>query len=673
MTTVEIPSKEEDADQPIQFCINTILKEAKNEGRLVRQLVFTMLSAYTNNPINLAIKSPSGEGKSYILHKVGENFPPQDVMFVAGMTDKALFHRAGKLVVKNEVGEYESIDEKILRMDSDIEDKQSEISTTKDPNLKQARQNQIKELQIQKNDLGKSARKLIDLSYTTIIFQDTPSLGLLSALMPLLSHDNFEVEYEYVDTHNGIRTKTNVLRGWPAVILSQAIDDSHYKRYPEIQRRFIITNPKMDAEKYSDAIDLIGDRYGLPDFAYQEEIVNDADKEKTKRIIRELKDKISACVRLDPGKNNVIVPFNDAITGALPHEKAADMTIANRLFSAISLSAIINVDRRPRYVLRKEGDPIMQTIPFATFEDLRESVSFIEYADGLRSYVREWYYDVFLNAYNAKTEPDSKIDSRGQTLTEKIVALTTEQLAGATYQKQRKKFSTKQILETFVYPLLNQGYIDVAGSDIDKRSKIYYPVISSSKNRNLFDSDQSNNFSQENRISIMNLSLYPNKEYLISKISHVLKYSSEKQYYRVEKIVSHENKEISIGVLVETYYNNPEDYFQSPASTATNHSDQKEISDEYLRKSEIASELQIKSDNDTGYIDSNPETCEKLFDDRQSNNFLFPCYYCDYRTKIEDDYQHHVVLKHPGKLAYPGKAYLERLGIEAKGKEMYGP
>jgi hypothetical protein len=322
--------------------------------------------------------------------------------------------------------------------------------------------------------------------------------------------------------------------------------------------------------------------------------------------------------------------------------------------------------------LRKEGDPIMQTIPFATFEDLRESVSFIEYADGLRSYVREWYYDVFLDAYNAKTEPDSKIDSRGQTLTEKMVALTTEQLADATYQKQNKKFSTKQILETFVYPLLNQGYIDVVGSDMDKRSKIYYPVIASSKNRKLFDSDQSNNFSQENRISIMNLSLYPTKEYLISKIRHVLKYSSEKQYYRVEKIVSHDNREISIEELVDTYYNNPENHFQSPTFTATNHSDQKEISDEYLQNGEIASELQIKLEHDTGYIDSNPETCEKLFDDPKSNNFLFPCYYCDYHSNVKDDYERHVVLKHPGKLAYPGKAYLERLGIEPKGK-MYGP
>jgi hypothetical protein len=41
---------------------------------------------------------------------------------------------------------------------------------------------------------------------------------------------------------------------------------------------------------------------------------------------------------------------------------------------------------------------------------------------------------------------------------------------------------------------------------------------------------------------------------------------------------------------------------------------------------------------------------------------------------MEGDYESHVVMKHPGKLAYPGKAYLERLGIEAKGKswEIYG-
>ena len=144
----------------------------------------------------------------------------------------------------------------------------------------------------------------------------------------------------------------------------------------------------------------------------------------------------------------------------------------------------------------------------------------------------------------------------------------------------------------------------------------------------------------------------------------------------MKKIVSHDNREISIGELVETYYNKAENYFQAPTYTANNNPDQKEVvSDEYLQNGEIASELQIKSKYDTGYIHSSPETCEKLFDDHKSNNFLFPCYYCDYESNVEYDYESHVVMKHPGKLAYPSKAYLERLDIQPKGKswEMYGP
>ena len=105
-----------------------------------------MLSAYTNNPINLAINSPSGEGKSYVLHKVGEKFPREDVMFLAGMTDKALFHRSGKLVIKNENGEYVSTDDKIATIDSEIEDKETEIASSKDANFKKARHKQIEEV-----------------------------------------------------------------------------------------------------------------------------------------------------------------------------------------------------------------------------------------------------------------------------------------------------------------------------------------------------------------------------------------------------------------------------------------------------------------------------------------------------------------------------------------------
>jgi hypothetical protein len=47
MTTIfkVSPSTGEAAD-PLQFCINTITKEAREEDRLVKQTFYTMLSAY---------------------------------------------------------------------------------------------------------------------------------------------------------------------------------------------------------------------------------------------------------------------------------------------------------------------------------------------------------------------------------------------------------------------------------------------------------------------------------------------------------------------------------------------------------------------------------------------------------------------------------------------------
>jgi hypothetical protein len=83
---------------------------------------------------------------------------------------------------------------------------------------------------------------------------------------------------------------------------------------------------------------------------------------------------------------------------------------------------------------------------------------------------------------NLKTDPDSRID-RNDKIDEKIVAVAKEQLVEMTYEKQKKKFSKKQILETNVYPLLNHCYIDSADSNIDKRSKIFYPIVSMNRFR----------------------------------------------------------------------------------------------------------------------------------------------------------------------------------------------
>jgi hypothetical protein len=79
----------------IEFPLDVIAKEVKQDDRLCRQVYYTLLSMYTNNPINLAINAPAGEGKSYPVK--AELFPQSDVLFLSAMSDKALFHRPGKL------------------------------------------------------------------------------------------------------------------------------------------------------------------------------------------------------------------------------------------------------------------------------------------------------------------------------------------------------------------------------------------------------------------------------------------------------------------------------------------------------------------------------------------------------------------------------------------------
>ena len=162
-----------DCEDYLSYVIKVITKEAVNEEDLVKLIVYTCFSAKSNKPMNLAINAPPGEGKTHAIIKTIELFPSKDVICIAGMTPKALFHRPGQVVIKDETGKYISLDEQIQKIDSQIKDFESEILSTNDNTIKQTRQHQIKELQQEIKDLPKQSRKLIDLTGLTIVFLDT--------------------------------------------------------------------------------------------------------------------------------------------------------------------------------------------------------------------------------------------------------------------------------------------------------------------------------------------------------------------------------------------------------------------------------------------------------------------------------------------------------------------
>ena len=545
----------------IEYCLDIISREAKKENKLTNQLFITMLSAYSNNPINLLINAPSGVGKNYVINVVSSLFPQSDILSLAGMTEKALFHRPGILVIKNQHGEYESIETKLDDIENEISKKEYELSSNMERNLKQGLESLIQQLKEEKKNLIKDAKKLIDLSNKIIIFLDTPSENLLSGLLPFLSHDKYEVEYEFVDNHNGIKTRSNVLRGWPAVISAQAIDYSNSARFPEFQRRFITTNPTMTQEKYNEAINLIFDKCSVPDLIYQHEIVSEEEKDKAKEIIKGFKEQIQEiCSNVKPGKNNVIIPFSNLIRQSIPKEKALDMTRANRLSTYLSFIPVVYFYKRPRITLVKKGDTKIQTIPIATFEDLQNTLCILEYSDGVRPYILEWYYDVFYKAFEEKVEPDLKVNSKGEELKEDRIAITSQDIIKKHWEVHNETLSTKQLLESYLYPLLNQGYIDKADSSIDKRAKMYFPIIITRKYINLFENGKSNNLSQLKQKLIVKSTTYPSKEYIISQIDPIIKYYSENGFFI--KIKNHKEEEITLEELVDQYFANTDDYFE---------------------------------------------------------------------------------------------------------------
>jgi hypothetical protein len=67
----------------------------------IKQLFYGISSAFTKIPIPHNDNSKdTGAGKTYLLSHVAEYFPNKYVLPLTGMSDKAIFHRPGVMVIE---------------------------------------------------------------------------------------------------------------------------------------------------------------------------------------------------------------------------------------------------------------------------------------------------------------------------------------------------------------------------------------------------------------------------------------------------------------------------------------------------------------------------------------------------------------------------------------------
>jgi hypothetical protein len=207
---------------------------------MLRCLIERSCSSATHIPQNIGIQTQSGAGKNYMINKVISKFPQDNIIVLSNMTPKALFHDQGITVIKDpETNEYEKLEQIIDAIDAEIEEKLEEVENAKEKQQKKDLKKEIKSLERQKKSLNSRTVKLIDLDGKVLVLLDTPDYNFLANIAPILSHDRYEQEYKFVDSNSGpIKTKVNVIRGFPTVIFAQASDDSDKKRFGEVSRRF---------------------------------------------------------------------------------------------------------------------------------------------------------------------------------------------------------------------------------------------------------------------------------------------------------------------------------------------------------------------------------------------------------------------------------------------------
>jgi hypothetical protein len=684
----------------LDFCFKVVLKEAVKEDKLVKQVCYTMLSAYTNNPINLAINAPSGEGKTHVLTMVGNMFPKTDVIFIAGMSSKAIFHKNGYIAIRDdeEDGKYIRIENELEKLKETIQFKKSELIKIKrnddSPNSETSAdlENEVDKLKQRVKEIEKNVVKVIDLSHKILVFLDTPSPEIFEALMSLLSHDNYEVEYQFVDTSNksGLKTRTNVLVGWPSVIFAQAIDYTRHPRYQEIQRRFIVTNPRMDSEKYQGAVDLIIEKNCNPDFVYQRKIVKDEEKDMAKEIILNIKDDLLSFSFTTPlGKNNIHSPFVHLIKQLIPKNNTAnDMTFTSRLLQHTRLLANIHYKRRPYMEIVpafSSNSPLR--IPMATYSDLFESLSLMNNnVGGIRPYVLDWYHNVFLELYGSKTCPNSKIKN-GETITESTIAVTTNELIEKTTSVMKKRYTTKQILTEFIYPLFNLGYIDSVQSELDKRAYVYFPVIGSdnrescNKNSNLFFKYKKNNLFEYNEKNNVNIITIYERNQIIYEIEEIMKYYSEDnnlvslRFAELDAITESEDdidedEDKTVAEIVDKYYSEFSFQYRSDDKNDTLRQQLLNLpsSEEYPQLVQNSNNLQCIQEKNIKNLDKISTVSNNIFYNEEKNKIIYSCYYCKFDITLKSVYEGHIVQRHPGRHAYPDMTYIKKYGLIPQGK-----
>ena len=336
----------------------------------------------------------------------------------------------------------------------------------------------------------KRSKTVINLQGKLLVFLEPPHPETWKIIKPILSHDKYYMEHPYVDSKGpgGIHAVRVVTKGWPAVIVCSAKNESQYEYWLEVQSRFIVSSPNMVPEKYHEGNKLIGMREGMTDALQQKLIISDTQSLVAKECVRYLINRIKKlCIRkVEEKKNLVWIPFTELLAESLPADKGTDNRLSTRLYTFLKMVAIARSHLRKKLI---SGNEIMIIADIK--EDFHEALHLSQNRVGIPVFKLEMFENVFISAWKKQVEMEEQNDMDIEAGVEgaekcslkklingeKMLVLTAHQLCEELKTYNGRAMTTANMKRTYLDEFVNAGLIDEEELIDGRKTKVWYPIV----------------------------------------------------------------------------------------------------------------------------------------------------------------------------------------------------
>lgn len=413
----------------LDLVINIISKEVREENENCCQVLLTMLSAWTNNPQNLRILAPSGEGKTYLVTKIASYFPSENIIILQNATPQSFKYHISKKVVEISPDKFEDL--QVIIDDIDEAD---------------SKKKKIKELQDRTYDL-------VDFRNKILIFVDAQSFQLWESLKAVLSHDQKTLKSISVNKSRSgtIQAQKIMSIGHPAVIYCSAKDEQSLDHTDEINTRFNTISLNTNSKKYRQMLELAAFKASVPECIYEEDVVSTDEIQKARQLIIGM---ITNAEQLF-----TINPFADLIQRQFADDAGYKTRQLNILLNNISLHTLANAKYRPKFIYKNTISII------ATIGDVNEASKLTKRPSLIPPAKIQFFNRIIRSAIINTGKPRDLLEGQ-------IKCLTASELAEYAISKGITT-DRKKLQETYLKPSVDHGYLEEIQDPSNRNRNLY--------------------------------------------------------------------------------------------------------------------------------------------------------------------------------------------------------